>query len=160
MRPNALVLFCASVIPFALPAKSYAESAPAQTEQITADALKHRGEQLHAEIDATYKQLRASNSLRNSLQGGNDVTAIALKYIPIGIGFADAEAILRAAGCTIVRSKQGHVSARSNLTGGFFDLYGHAFTVDLVPHAAGDFSVVAEVRANIFAKYVPNADKR
>jgi len=160
MRLNALVLFCASVVPFALPIKSYAETAAPQTEQITADALKHRGAQLQAEINATYKQLRASNSIRNSIEGGNDVTAIALKYIPVGIAFADAEAILRAAGCTIVHSKQGHVAARSNLAGGFFDLYGHAFAVDLVPRAPGDFSVVAEVRANIFAKYVPNADRR
>src|SRR5271169_1897778 len=151
-----LVIFCVSMIALAIPTKSDAETAAPRTEQMTADALKQRGERLRAEIDATYKQLRASNSIKIYIRGGNDATAIALRYIPIGISFDDAEAILRSAGYTVGHSEQGHIVSRTTLGGGLFELYSGEFAVDLAPKGPDDFRFVGEVSAIIFARYVPN----
>lgn len=79
---------------------------------------------------------------------------------PVGISFDDAEAILRAAGCSILLLKQGYVSARSNLPRGMLDFYAHEFAVELAPRGPGEFSGVGAVRASIFIKYRPNADRR
>ncbi|MGO9635765.1 MAG: hypothetical protein ACLPX1_18005 [Steroidobacteraceae bacterium] len=153
-----LVLLCASVIVVALPTKSCAETAAPQTGQLTAYEQIQRGAQLRADIDAAYKKLRASKSLKDTVHDGNDVTAIVLKYIPLGISFDDAEAILEAAGCTVGPPIQGHISARTLMADRLLALK-HAFAVDLAPRVPGDFSVVDNVRATIYLDYVPNADR-
>jgi hypothetical protein len=153
-----LAILCGGAISLARPARSYAAPAP-PNEPISADALSQRGMQLRAEIDATYKQLRASKTLANAVNEANDVTAIVLKYIPPGISFDDAEAILRASGCTIGPPQQGHIFARSHMKDRFFDLK-HSFAVELIPQVPGDFQVVRRVSARIYLEYVPNADRR
>lgn len=150
-----LAVLCASVIALAVPMKSYAETAAPRLEQMTADAVRQRGESLRAEIDATYKQLRASNTIRIYIKGGNDVTAIVLKYIPVGISIDDGEAILRAAGYNVGHTEEGHVFSRARLGGGLFELYSGQFAADLWPQAADDFRSVGEVSATIAATYVP-----
>jgi hypothetical protein len=165
MRVAALPLIgmafiCAGVIPLVLPTETLAETAAPRNEPTTADALKQRGEQLGAEIDATYRRLRASNSVRTSLRGGNDVSAIVLKYIPADTSLQDARAILRAAGYMVDPVQQGHLVSRTSLRGGLFELYGYQLSVDIAPQATGDLRTVGEVSAIIFARYVPNADRR
>jgi hypothetical protein len=165
MRAPALPLIgvaflCAGVTPVILSAKAVAEAVAPRNEPMTEDEVKLRGEQLRAGINATYKLLRASNSLRTALRGGNDVTAIVLKYIPAGTSLKDARAILQAAGYMVGPLQQGHVVSRTILRGGLFEFYGCELSVDIAPQATGDFSTVSEVRAIIFARYVPNADRR
>jgi len=154
-----LVVFCASAIALAVPTMSDAETVAPRAEQMTADALRQRAEKLHAEIDATYERLRASNSIKIYIKGGNDVTAIVLKYIPIGISFDDAEAILRTAGYMVGHSEDGHVFSRATLGGGLLELYSGQFDVDLAPQAPDDVRVVSAVSALIFARYVPNTGR-
>jgi len=154
---SGLIIYCAITIVW--PARSDAEMTAPQTVPITADELRQRGKELRADIDATYKQLQASHALSNTVNGGNDLTAVVLKYVSVGDSFADAEAILRAAGCVIGVSKQGSVTAAIDLGGGFLELK-HTFAATLTPRVAGDFSAVNAVSAKIYVKYVPNADKR
>ncbi len=125
---------------------------------MTPEQLKQRGAQLRADIDLTYKQLRASKSLKNTVHDGNDVTAIVLQYIPIGTPFDDAEAIFRAAGCTF-GLQQGHIVARTHMRDGFFQSK-HAFAADLVPQTQGNLPLVHEIYARIYLEYLPNANNR
>jgi hypothetical protein len=155
-----LIFFCASAIPVVSPAKSYAEAVLPTKDPETADTLNLQGARLRAEIDATFKQLRVSNSIKSSVNGGNDVTPIVLRYISVGSSFDDAAAILRAAGCKVGRGQQGQVFEWTNLGGGYFNFFGYAFGVSLAPRVPGDFSEVKEVRATIFSKYVPNSNTR
>jgi|SRR5271166_5129793 len=148
------VYFCAVLIGVALPAKSHAEAAAAQAEPMSAESLNQRGAQLRAAIDATYQQLRASKTLSNRVKQGNDVTDVVGKYIPIGIRIDEAQAILRAAGCIVGISQAGHLFGRSAMNDRMLDIK-HTFAVDLAQRATDDNSVVSEVHATIFTKYVP-----
>jgi hypothetical protein len=139
--------------------KIEAATPASQTEQLTAEALNQRGLRLRAEIDAAYRQLRISNSLKNAVNDGNDVASIVLKYILIGMSFDDAESILRTAGCKIEVPRQGHILASTHLKDRFFDLK-HAFAVDLAPLASRGFVAVNQVRATIYLEYAPNANRR
>jgi hypothetical protein len=153
----ALAFLCASLSQVFLPTRSCAETPAAQTEQLAAQAVKQRGKQLRAELDRAYRQLRASNSLARIRKGSNDVTAIVVKYIPPGISFDDAEAILRAAGCKIEQNTppmaEGYIFVSTPLGGGLLDPLGHALAIKLIPRTPGDFSVVGEVTAAIFATW-------
>jgi len=128
--------------------------AAAQGEAMSAETLKQRGVQLHAEIDATYQQLRASKTLSDRVRQGNDVTDVVGKYIPVGIGLDEAQAILRAAGCSVGTSHEGHLVGRSAMNDRMLDIK-HTLEVDLAPQASNGTSVVSEVHATIFTKYVP-----
>jgi hypothetical protein len=158
MRAIASVCFCAGLIGIALPAKSYAQTPAAQAEPMSAETLKQHGVQLHAEIDATYQQLRASKTLSNRVRQGNDVTDVVGKYIPVGIRFDEAEAILRAAGCIVGISHEGHLFGRSTMNDRTLDIK-HTFEVDLAPQSNNGISMVSEAHATIFTKYVPKDSK-
>jgi hypothetical protein len=155
-----IAFLCAGVIALVLSAQAATGAAAPRNEPVTADELKQRGEQLRAEIDETYKRLRASNSVKTSLRGGNDVSAIVLKYIPTCTSLEDARAILRAAGYMVGPSQQGHMVSRTSLRGGLFEFYGYQLSVDITPQPTADFSTVSEISAIIFARYVANADRR
>lgn len=165
MPLNGWILVCASVMLVGVTGMSSAQAPTAPmatttpTEPTTADELSQRGLQLRADIDAVYVKLRASKSLKNTVRDGNDVTAIVLKYIPIGMRFDYAEAILRAAGCKIGPPQQGQVVARTRMKDRLLDLK-HALSVELTPPTPGDFSVVHNVAATIYLQYVPNASNR
>jgi hypothetical protein len=162
IEPVHLAFLCASVILLGFPSQSCAQSAASQqtlpaTE--SEDVLRQKGAQLRAQIDATYRQLRASKTLKNTVNDGNDVTAIVLNYIPRGTTFEVAEAILRATGCTIGQPEHGHIFARAHMRDGFLRMK-HAFAVELVPRSPGDFSTVSDIRASIYLEYVANANSR
>lgn len=131
----------------------HAEAAAVQGKAVSADALLQLGRRLRAEIDAAYAQMKESKTLSNIVRQGNDVTPIVLKYIPVGIAFDDAKAILRSAGCVIPPLEQGHVFGRSAMKDGMLEVK-HTFAVELTPRTPGDFSVVGAVRGTIFTKYV------
>jgi|ERR1022692_971796 hypothetical protein len=158
MQAIASVCCCAALIGIALPVKSYAQTLAAQAEPMSAETLKQRGAQLRAEIDATYQQLRASKTLSNTVRQGNDVTDVVGKYIPVGIRFDEAQAILRAAGCIVGISHEGHLFGRSAMNDKLLDIK-HTFEVDLAPRATNGISVVGELHATIFTKYVPRDRK-
>jgi len=151
MQAIASVCFCAGLIGVALPAKSYAQTPAAQAEPLGAGTLEQRGAQLRAEIDATYQQLRASKTLSNRVRQGNDVTDVVGKYIPVGIRFDEAQAILRAAGCIVGFSHEGQLFGRSAMNDRMLDIK-HTLEVDLAPQASNGTSVVGEVHATIFTK--------
>ena len=88
VRRATLALLSASyigavMIAAASPGSARGETVTPQETPLTAYTLQQRAQKLRAEINATYKQLRKSKSLKISLEGGNDVSPIVLKYIPI-----------------------------------------------------------------------------
>jgi hypothetical protein len=139
-------------------AKITANAAPA-TERVSEAALKQRADQLRAAIDQIFLQLRASKSLKESIHDGNDVTAIVVTYIPVGMSFDEAEVIVKATGWKIEPSRQGHIIARTRMRDGLFDRK-HALAVEVVPETADGFSVVKAVSAAIYLVYLPNANNR
>jgi len=153
------VVFCASVIFIVEPTNSFAQAPAGPSGHIAADALQQRGAQLRLGIDAVYKQLRASKSLKNTVNDGNDVTEFVLKYIPLGMPLDDAQVILRAAGCEIEAPRQGQLVARTRMRDGVLDLK-HTLAIELAAPAPGDFAVVRNVSATIYLAYVPNANNR
>jgi hypothetical protein len=153
------VFFCASVIFVVEPTNCYAQTRAVPTGHMAADALQQRGAQLSVEIDAVYKQLRASKSLKNTVNDGNDVSDIVLKYISLGMPLDDAEAILRAAGGKMEPTRQGHLVARIRMRDGFLDLK-HTLAIELAGPAPGDLDVIRNVTATIYLAYVPNANNR
>jgi hypothetical protein len=88
------------------------------------------------------------------LRQGNEVTDVVGKYIPVGIRFEEAQAILREAGCIVGISHEGPLVGRSAMNDRLLAIK-HTLGVDLAPRAGNGNSVVGEVQAKIFTKYVP-----
>jgi hypothetical protein len=168
---GALLYCCLGVAPIALPGPVHAQaaghwsqvrppeaaSAAAPAAPVAADPLTQRGWRLRAEIDATYQDLRASKTLTHRVDQSNDVTPVVLKYIPVGTSFDEAAAILRAAGCVIGVTAQGHGYATLPMKDGLLQVK-HTFAIDLVPRTANDFSIIGEVSGNIYENYRVKSD--
>jgi hypothetical protein len=114
--------------------------------------LAQRGARLQADITTTYKELRQNQALRFAPQGGNDVTPVVLKYIPLGASMDDAIAILRAAGYYLTpATPDGALYARANL-GGEFPSF-KASGLEIVLRSAPDNAhTLSQLHAMIFRK--------
>jgi hypothetical protein len=77
-----------------------AANAEAATKRNRIDALgfQQRGVRLRLELEREYRDLRRTGEFK---AGGNDVSSIVKKYIPVGTSFADAETTLRSSGFDI-----------------------------------------------------------
>jgi hypothetical protein len=119
------------------------------TLPVAAQEIESRGERLRAEVEATYKNLNASHSLKSP----SDLTEMVVKYIPEGISFDDAERILRAAGCAVRLPSKGFrgptLNFRDDVVGEFelshSFLRKTMFEVTLSPASRDDYSRVAKV---------------
>jgi hypothetical protein len=119
------------------------------------------GKELRHEIRAIYADLKREKAFAPPLRG-NDVTAVVLKYIPVGTSFEVAEAILRNAGCKIgvhpadipnpSRPLNPQEPVLATLPLGGWPL-GHFLSVALVPRENGDYSTVVRVSAAILMAY-------
>jgi hypothetical protein len=113
--------------------------------------LSLRGARLRAEITAAYEELRQNGALRFAPQGGNDVTPLVLKYIPLGATMEDATAVLRAAGYYLTTSVDGALYARVNLGGGFPNF--RPSGLEILMRAAPDSAhSITRLQAEIFRK--------
>jgi len=160
---KSITLTMLSLVSLSATTQSVADQANANAgpviEHGSEDALHQRAERLRGAIDDVFLQLRASKSLKESIHDGNDVTAIVVTYIPVGMSFDDAEAIVKATGWKIEPSRQGHIIARARMRDRLFDAK-HALTVEVVPETSDGFSVVKAVSATIYLVYLPNANNR
>jgi hypothetical protein len=120
------------------------------------------GKQLRAEIEQVYAERKAAGSLKSMGRGRNIVTDMVVKYIPIGISFDEAEAILRAAGCKVgPRPNTGHdtlaydddVIARLFLASSFL-VSATEFFVGLSPKSVGDYGTVDKLEADIVITFL------
>ena len=158
---TALLLMMA-VLTFESIAAAGATSSESAAAPFTTQDYKHTGERLRREIKVIYADLKKRHSLGSPTSGGNDVTDIVLKYIPVGTSFDTAEAILRSAGCKIgahpadipnparpLRAQEP-VLATLKLEGW---LTPEVLTVSLVPRANGDYNSVTSVSAGIILLY-------
>jgi hypothetical protein len=113
--------------------------------------LSQRGARLQADITATYQELRQNQALRFAPQGGNDVTPVVLKYIPLGATMDDAVAVLRAAGYYLTTTPDGALYARANL-GGEFPSF-RASGLEIVLRSGPDNAhIITQLHAEIFRK--------
>jgi hypothetical protein len=113
--------------------------------------LSQRGARLQADVTATFEALRQSQALRFAPQGGNDVTPVVLKYIPLGATRDDAVAVLRAAGYQLTPAPDGALYARANLGGGF--PYFKPSGLEIVLRSGVDNAhAITQLHAEIFRK--------
>jgi hypothetical protein len=154
-----LVLIGAASASLAIPPESCAAAQTASSEQGTSKNLERIGKQLRAEVEAKYKELKGVDSREGGTasKNGIDVTSIVLKYIPIGMSFDDAEAILRASGSRMKASPipppSGYIFTTFPLSAPFLSFAGIKCAVALRPQVAGDFSVVGEVTGTVITEY-------
>ena len=77
-----LAVICVSLL---IAAHAYAVD---QRNQMNPLDFQGRGARLRLELERAYKELRHTGGFKSA---GNDVSAIAKKYVPVGTSFADAE---------------------------------------------------------------------
>lgn len=82
-----------------------------ENSQTNSMSLEAQGKRLRADIDKVYQELKSKKQLKDVSLGGNDITDVIQRYLPAGMSFDDAEAILRSAGFTVdhrPRPKHNH----------------------------------------------------
>jgi len=114
--------------------------------------LAQRGGALRSEITSTFRQLRDTRALRFHSQGGNDVTAVVLKYIPLGSPMTEAVDVLSAARYTLGVRGDGQVFARAELGNDFPNLKRSEIEILLKPTDRTPSATLTELRAEIFRR--------
>ena len=126
--------------------------------EMNATSSNERGNQLRAEIEVIYRQLKDTKKLVGGHKG-NDIGDVVRKYIPIGTSFEDGENCLRSAGFTV------HPRPNLNATGNRPDKYhvsafidsmdrGNTYNIQVIvslgPKVPGDYSAIDQISAGIF----------
>lgn len=118
--------------------------------------LEHRGKQLRAAINLTFKKLSDAGALKP--RGASDITEVVVQYIPVGTTFDEAEDILRFAGFLVDQrpsaSTTGNRPDRYDVVGSIVPFVQQPLSrinvyVSLSPRAPGDYSKVSKVSAGI-----------
>jgi hypothetical protein len=128
-------------------------------ERMGAADLHERGQALLASLQETYKRLQDDRRLSGS---STDITESVLRFIPAGISFADAEAILRDAGFSIEYPEQYLKIDPRNRPRDWYAVLGVkdpfvqlwvgkvSVYVTLLPKSPGDYSAVEKVSASLW----------
>lgn len=150
--PITLLFFIFCLFGFA-----HAENTQKEKSIMTHDSLGQRGKQLRAAIEQTYKELVDAKALNP--RGGNDITEIVVRYIPVGMTFDDAEQILRNAGFKVEprpsANPPGSLPWRYDVIGIIDSFDSKRFLsnvrvwVHLIPQAPGDYDKVSKVSASV-----------
>jgi len=119
--------------------------------------VKVLGEGLRGEIDAAYKTLERTGAIKNQGAGRNFITHVAVRYIPGGTPFEEAEGILRAAGFDIQPRTPNRFLPEPQKydVRATIDQYASmplgktSVTVCLRPRSPNDYSVVQSLTAEI-----------
>jgi hypothetical protein len=118
---------------------------------------EQRGRELRTDLEETYKDFVCTRRLSG---GKADITDSVLRYIPIGIDFDEAEAILRGAGFTVGPRPDVNLPPNPNGTKDWHGVlarissFAHRFPtkvgayVMLLPKSPGDYMIVASVKAS------------
>jgi hypothetical protein len=138
----------------ALPMLLAVHLAPAQVSAPAAGAptVDQRGRQLSEEVTATFQQLRADGAIKDVPHGGNDVTALVLKYVPVGTTAAAALAVLKAAGYQVGTTSGGQSYARANLGGEFMAGRPSGLEITFSPAGSGQTATVKDIHGLIFKR--------
>ncbi len=151
-RANRALAYLGVLFLMGLPMLSFRPALGETPAASTAVAgLSQRWGQLQADIVATYKELRSNQALRFAPDGGNDVTPLVLKYIPLGATMEQTVAILHAAGYYLSTTPDGTLYARANLGGTFPNLKRSGLEI-AIKWSADDAHTVSELHAEIFRR--------
>jgi hypothetical protein len=140
-----------------IPPEARAADVPAARSADVSE-LARRGAALRHGIESRYADLKARHALKPFGRGRNYITDLVAEFLPPGTSFDDAEAILRAAGCQVVRPPAGRDPARAQDFND--DVMGllpldQSFpsaakaSISLSPRSPGDYGVVERVVADI-----------
>jgi hypothetical protein len=142
------------LLALAFPLLTMAQSATGQkvVSSDTRAVLGQRGGQLREDVTGTFKQLRKSRALRYAVEGGNDVTPVVLRYIPLGTRMPDAIAILNGAGYALEVAPDGQLYARSSLGGDFPNFKPSGLEIVLAATDETMSATVAQLHAEIFVR--------
>jgi hypothetical protein len=137
---------------------------PEPSARLSPNVLQRRGHDLRRDLIGEYRRERVGGLIVYR-KASPDISALVAKYIPAGTSFADAVAILDAAGRRHRRhppetgrlepDAEGNIFESVPMPGsilGFGVSYGCAIT--LVPSAPGEFTTVAQVKAGMFVSYL------
>lgn len=122
--------------------------------------LRKTGAQLRAAIDAAYQEMQAAHKLKSAGNGRNSISDVVIRFIPIGMDFAEAEHILRYAGFAVgARQRSQFIPGRvealaimdfyKSLIAGKASIY-----ISLQPKGIQDWSVVNNISAEITLQYI------
>jgi hypothetical protein len=130
------------------------------SRRMIADEINQRGIQLRADIEQRYAELSAEQQLKP--MGGNDISDIVLKYIPVGTSFDDAEKLLWLAGFNVDPRPSAHPLGnrpdKYDVVASIDPFIGHLFYktsvyVHLSPKIPGDYNEVSKVYAGIAVSF-------
>jgi hypothetical protein len=122
--------------------------------------LAQRGKQLRKAIDEVYEKLADAKTLKSMGNGRNIITDVVIKYIPIGISFDDAEAILRAAGFKVGPRGRNPIFHDLYEVDAVIDqyvptLFGNtSIDVSLEPTSSNDWHTVKNITAEIIRQFI------
>jgi hypothetical protein len=141
----------------------YADAVDGEKEvhQMTDDDSDKRGAELRAALQRAYQELADSHQLRGGLHG-TDITKVVLPYLPIGIRFSEAEAVLRSAGFVVGPHPDSNPPSNPNRPKDWYAVVASinpfqrrfpsktSLYISLLPKSPGDYTIVSEVGATFF----------
>jgi len=122
--------------------------------------VQTRGTELRTAIDKRYKELAEAGAIKSMGNGRNLITDTVVQYIPLGIAFADAEAILKAAGFVVGPRTTTPVSPNYYSVSAAIEqyvptLFGKTSVfVDLEPPSPTDWTTVRKLSAEITKQFI------
>ncbi len=127
---------------------------------ISDEKLKQQGNLLRTAIDQEYKKVYDVSTVKmGSKEVGNDLTAVVMQYIPLGISFDDAEQILRNAGFKI-RPRPKPNTPRVGIEGSEADVRRFDEVAVIEPYIAANASAVFGLETGIYVCLSPQASQR
>jgi hypothetical protein len=126
--------------------------------QVTSEELEMRGQALRVAVQSIYRRLISSGEMREGLE----VTDTVLPYLPTGISFDEAEAVLRNAGFVVERRPNVNGPQRPNRARDWYAVISHlslpapsfgvkiALYILLLPERPGDYRSVSKVSATFY----------
>jgi hypothetical protein len=137
---------------------------PMARARLSTNVLQQRGHDMRRELIAEYRRQRAAGLIAYR-KASPDISALVARYIPAGTSFADAMAILDAAGhrhprhlpetAQLEPKAEGNRFVTIPMPGSIFEFgAGYKCAITLIPTAPGEFTTVGQVKAGMFVDYL------
>jgi hypothetical protein len=147
-RVPAVPLLCAALL-------CWASLAPTGRAGETDNPVE-QGLALRGAVDTQYEDWKKAHRLPETIQDIRDLTALIRRYVNAGDSLTATRVLLRSAGCTLYRTRQGH-ELGTRLLGGVFEKK-FTFSVDVTPDTGGTGgtgATISSVTATLSMSYLP-----